>query len=85
MSMHNLRLNLGGVAGALIGAGGAAAILYLLSNNGNQFPARAFKLVIWALIGGAVLGNFLWSLFYAGGNRGPSGNRNVDRESSGSA
>jgi hypothetical protein len=59
--MRNLRLTFGSVFGLIVGGGAAAAILYLLSPNGN-FPPRGIRIVLFAAMGGAALGNWIWSL-----------------------
>jgi hypothetical protein len=59
--MTNFKLNFGGIFGGIIAAGGAIAIVLLLSNNGG-IPPRTFKLVGLAAFGGAALGNWIWSL-----------------------
>ena len=59
--MANRKLNFGGIFGGLVCGGAAAAILYLLSKNGAA-PLRAARLVILAALGGAALGNWIWSL-----------------------
>jgi hypothetical protein len=55
------QLNFGSIFGFVVAGAGAAAVLYLLSNNG-RFPALAIKMSILAAIGGATLGNWIWSL-----------------------
>jgi hypothetical protein len=58
--MTNFKLNFGGVVGAVICLAAAAAVLYVLANNGG-FPRRGAKVVIFAAIGGAALGNWIWN------------------------
>ncbi|MBX3451217.1 MAG: hypothetical protein KF777_16745 [Planctomycetaceae bacterium] len=61
--MNNIDLNLGGLIGALACGGIAAAIVFstLDTTNSGRGP---YKLVIFALIGGALAGNFLWGLVF---------------------
>ena len=59
--MTNRKLNFGGIFGGLVGAGAAAAVLYLLSKNAAA-PLRVARLVILAALGGAALGNWIWKL-----------------------
>jgi len=59
--MTDFKLNFGGIFGGLIGAGGAIAVVYLISNN-NGIPPRTFRLVGLAAFGGAALGNWIWRL-----------------------
>lgn len=58
--MTSFKLNFGGIFGGLVGAGGAIAVVYLISNNG--IPPRSLKLVGLAAFGGAALGNWIWKL-----------------------
>ena len=61
--MNNIDLNIGGLIGALVCGGIAAAIVFstLETTNSGRGP---FKLIIFALIGGAFAGNFLWRLVF---------------------
>jgi hypothetical protein len=58
--MFKYQLNFGSVFGAVVCAAAAAIILYLLSDK--AFPPRAVKFVAMAGLGGAALGNWIWSL-----------------------
>lgn len=58
--MRFSNLNFGGFFGAAVCGGAGAAILYLLANNG-RFPTSGIKLVILAAVGGATLGNWIWT------------------------
>jgi hypothetical protein len=60
MFMRFQRLNFGGIFGGVVCAGGAIAIVYLLSNGG--VPARSFKVIAMAALGGSALGNWIWRL-----------------------
>jgi hypothetical protein len=59
--MKNLKLNFGGIFGAIVGVGASIAIICLLSKGGD-FPPRALKLVGLAAFGGAALGNWIWKI-----------------------
>lgn len=64
---RNFTLNAGGFAGAFLGAvgGGAiAAIVWQLVEvkPGDNAENWVLKIPLWTLIGGAVLGNVLWSM-----------------------
>jgi len=61
LGMKISKLNFGGFAGGAICLGGAIAILMLL-NNGHGIPRGSVKLIIFATIGGAALGNWIWQL-----------------------
>ena len=54
--MTNVNLNLGGAIGGLFGAGLTALLLF--SPDGDQ--KRFAKILIATVIGGALVGNFLW-------------------------
>jgi hypothetical protein len=60
MFMRNLKMNFGGFFGAVVCAVAAGAILYFLADNG--FPRKGYRLVFFALVGGAALGNWIWKL-----------------------
>ena len=55
------KLNFGGFAGGAICLGGAIAI-FMLMTNGKGIPRGSVKLIIFATIGGAALGNWIWQL-----------------------
>lgn len=61
--MKNVNLNPGGLIGALVVGGAAAAIVFSFLNTTHS-RRGPFKLVILALIGGAIGGNFLWELVF---------------------
>jgi hypothetical protein len=57
--MFKFKLNFGSIFGGAVCAVAAGVILYLISNN--SFPPRGIKFVAMAGIGGAALGNWIWS------------------------
>lgn len=61
--MKNIDLNVGGLIGALACAGIAGAILFSTMDqpDGGRGP---YKLLLFALIGGAFAGNYLWGLVF---------------------
>ena len=61
--MKNIDLNLGGIVGALVCGGVAAAIIFS-SIDATSSSRAPYKLVIVALIGGAFAGNFVWGLVF---------------------
>jgi hypothetical protein len=61
--MKNIDLNIGGLIGALACGGIAAAIVFSTLDTANS-GRGPYKLVIFALIGGAFAGNFLWGLIF---------------------
>jgi hypothetical protein len=81
--MFKYSLNFGSIFGAVVCGSAAAAILYLLSNN--VFPPRSIKFVAMAALGGAALGNWIWSLAAPsdpeGTMWGPSANRDEEQGS----
>jgi hypothetical protein len=61
--MSNIDLNIGGLIGALAVGGLAAAVIFTsvdLTHSGRG----PYKLIIFALIGGALAGNFLWQKLF---------------------
>jgi hypothetical protein len=59
----NINLNAGGVIGAIVCGGVAGVVLF--SNIDPEGPGRGpIRLAIFALIGGAFAGNFLWGLVF---------------------
>ncbi len=52
-------LNIGGLIGALV-CGGIVGVIVFMTFDPTHTSRRPFKLVILAVIGGAVGGNFLW-------------------------
>ena len=61
--MKNIELNLGGLIGALLGGGIAAAVIF--SQVDASTAGRGdFKAPIIALIAGAFAGNFLWDKIF---------------------
>ena len=61
--MKNIDLNAGGVIGGVVVAGIAAAILFAVMDT-SQSGRGPYRLIMLALIGGAILGNFLWGIFF---------------------
>jgi hypothetical protein len=61
--MKNIDLNIGGLIGALACGGIAAAIVFSTLDTTNR-DRGPYKLIIFALIGGALAGNFLWGLIF---------------------
>jgi hypothetical protein len=57
--MFNYKANFGSVFGGAVCAVAAGVILYLISNN--TFPPKFIKFVAMAGLGGAALGNWIWS------------------------
>jgi hypothetical protein len=67
--MKNIDLNPGGLIGALACAGIYAAIVFpsvdiFSSVDITKTGYWPYKLMVFALIGGAFAGNFLWGLFF---------------------
>ena len=57
------KFNFGGLFGALVCAGAAAIILYMLSDGACPVRGiKGLKLVALAGFGGAALGNWIWRL-----------------------
>ncbi len=68
--MKNIELNAGGFIGAFLGAGIAAAIIIpMMSEDSDGTERGPIKLIIAALIGGAIGGNYLWARFVQKPNR----------------
>ena len=70
--MSNMNLNAGGVIGALLAGGIAAAVIFTqfdVSESSRRGPA---KLIILAVAGGAAAGNFLWARFFSKPEQVPS-------------
>lgn len=61
--MKNVELNPGGLIGALVCGGIAAAVIFSRIDV-NTAGRGAYKMPILALIGGAFAGNFLWGLIF---------------------
>ncbi len=61
--MKNIDLNAGGVIGGVIAAGIAAAIIFAVMDVAGRGKGP-YRLIMLALIGGAILGNFLWGRFF---------------------
>ena len=57
--MFKFKANFGSFFGGAVCAVAAGVILYLISNN--TFPPRGLKFVAMAALGGAALGNWIWS------------------------
>lgn len=57
--MNNININPGGFIGAIVCGGIAAALIFSLVDVANS-RRSPFKLIIFAIIGGAVGGNYLW-------------------------
>jgi hypothetical protein len=64
-AMPNIKLNFGGLIGAVGCLAAAVAIVYILA--GGNIPLRTAKVAILAAIGGGLLGNFLWGTFFPAG------------------
>lgn len=56
-------LNVGGLIGALV-AGAVAGVIVFTTVDLENAGRNAYRLPIYALIGGAVAGNFLWSKLF---------------------
>lgn len=61
--MENLNLNIGGLIGAIVCGGIAAAIIFSTVDIDSS-KRSPFKLIIFALIGGAFAGNYLWGRLF---------------------
>ncbi len=61
--MGNVNLNPGGLIGALVCGGIAAAVVFTTVDL-NSAGRGVYKLPILALIGGAVGGNLLWAAVF---------------------
>jgi len=63
MRVENFNINPGGIIGALVCGGIAGAFLFLNADaaSSRRGPGR---LVVLAVIGGAVAGNYLWKLAF---------------------
>ena len=61
--MENINLNIGGLIGAIVCGGIAAAIVFSIVdlNNGKR---PQYKLITLGLIGGAFSGNYLWGRIF---------------------
>lgn len=62
--MKNFNLNPGGFIGALLGAGGLAAVMFLFLADDGDVPRRLGKLIIFGVVIGAGVGNFLWERIF---------------------
>ncbi|MEZ6094400.1 MAG: hypothetical protein R3C03_09210 [Pirellulaceae bacterium] len=60
---ENIDLNIGGLIGALVLGGAAGSLLYLGFEEGARTRLLA-KVLIGAVIAGAVGGNFLWGMMF---------------------
>ncbi|QDT44953.1 hypothetical protein Pan241w_50700 [Gimesia alba] len=61
--MENINLNLGGVIGAIVCGGIAAAIIFSTVDLKNGKRPQ-FQLITLGLIGGAFVGNYLWGRIF---------------------
>jgi hypothetical protein len=61
--VKNLKLNFGGIAGAVICLVAALAITFLLWNE--KPPKFAARSIVSATIVGAVVGNWIWSVVFS--------------------
>lgn len=60
--MTNMNINAGGVIGAILGAVGTLAFFALYQ---GELPRRSGKLIGFAVLGCAFLGNWLWQTVFS--------------------
>ncbi|MCE9555452.1 MAG: hypothetical protein K8T91_19060 [Planctomycetes bacterium] len=61
--MRNITLNAGGICGGIAGLAAGIALVVYLTKDGKP-PEWTFKVIIPAVIGGAVGCNFFWGLIF---------------------
>jgi len=66
MNISNIKLNPGGLIGALLGIGVLFAVLFGFLGAGENFPTGVAKLVAFVGLAGGVAGNFGWKFIFTG-------------------
>ena len=61
--MSNIDLNPGGLIGALL-AGAVAGVLIYSNNDPEGAMRRPARLIVFAIVGGAFAGNYLWGMLF---------------------
>lgn len=62
--MKNFNLNLGGLIGAVVCGGIAAAIVLTMLDSSDGSRRGPYKMIALALVAGGSGGNYLWGYFF---------------------